>query len=463
MILCSILVILMLFLIVILLSWYAYIHHRIESFAIDDEVLNSTMFALWNRENTRVNNTPCSVPLQNNGRFRFQVGDKLLGWFSVPDDPLTCAVDVSSIDIDNNANNCTAANPVLNDRQVVEKVYFNDFDTNKRCEIKFKPNLTSQQMTQFMQKQKSFQDIASHQQALRQVFELTQERTRLNEQIRVAQAKAEADRRTIDTIQQQMQSATTRLNTLLRQQEEADRSFRQTQSRITEITSSRNSNTQQLAQLRNLLTSLTGREREIVQNQITSLEKTISLESQRLQQEQASASRERQLITQLEQQLRDSNDRIASQQTQISNLNRTIASSEEQQRQLSAKVATAESTITQLRSQPPPPPISAPARATPTPPPPAPAPAPIPAPLTYSNDDFVVFTTTTSDVPGNPVRGTLQNCIQACDANNACVAFSRRKAVRDTDISDCWLKRDIVNNPRRRNDATWMTFMKPGR
>jgi hypothetical protein len=357
MILCSILVITMLVLIVILLSWYAYIHHHIENYINNDEVLNSNMYTIWNNENTRMNNSYCTVPLQNNGRFRFQVGDKMLDWFGVPDDPQTCAIDVSSLDIGNNAANCSSGNPILNDPKIVDKVYFNDFDTNKRCEVKFKRNLTSQQMNQYMQKQRSFQEAASHQQALRQVFELTQERTRLNEQIRVAQAKADADRKTIESIQQQMQTATNRINELTRQQQQADTNLRNAQNRIAEITTSRNSNTQQLAQLRNLLTSVSGRERDIVQSQISVLENAVSLENQRLQQERAARDREQELRNQLAQQVRDSNDRINSQQNQINNLNRTITSSEQQQRALSNRIATAESTISQLRSQPPPAPV----------------------------------------------------------------------------------------------------------
>ena len=66
-----------------------------------------------------------------------------------------------------------------------------------------------------------------------------------------------------------------------------------------------------------------------------------------------------------------------------------------------------------------------------------------------------------SDLFDSPINGTLTECQNACNQNNACIGFSREKTVLDTDKKDCYLKKfapSIQNN----ND-TWNTFVKSGR
>jgi hypothetical protein len=78
----------------------------------------------------------------------------------------------------------------------------------------------------------------------------------------------------------------------------------------------------------------------------------------------------------------------------------------------------------------------------------------------FVEQDFVVFTTKTSDLPGNPLEGTLQECMDKCINNSDCVAFSRQKNKKDTDKAKCWLKKDIINNPKTANNSEWKTFVK---
>jgi hypothetical protein len=78
----------------------------------------------------------------------------------------------------------------------------------------------------------------------------------------------------------------------------------------------------------------------------------------------------------------------------------------------------------------------------------------------FVEQDFVVFTTKTSDLPGNPLVGTLQECMDKCINNSDCVAFSRQKDKKDTDKAECWLKKDIINNPKTANNSEWKTFVK---
>ena len=78
----------------------------------------------------------------------------------------------------------------------------------------------------------------------------------------------------------------------------------------------------------------------------------------------------------------------------------------------------------------------------------------------YQKNDYVVYTTSTSDLPNQPIFKTLEDCKKECSNNNTCVRFSRSKSANDNDISDCYLKKDITNNPKSYNDWAWQTFTK---
>ena len=78
----------------------------------------------------------------------------------------------------------------------------------------------------------------------------------------------------------------------------------------------------------------------------------------------------------------------------------------------------------------------------------------------FNIEDYVVYTTATSDLPGNPMNGTMSQCKDACAANAECVAFSRPKPAADSAVSQCWLKRDVANQTKTYNDGYWQTVVK---
>lgn len=82
------------------------------------------------------------------------------------------------------------------------------------------------------------------------------------------------------------------------------------------------------------------------------------------------------------------------------------------------------------------------------------------APSNYLEKDFVVYSTKTSDLPNQPIRGNLQTCMQTCNNNSNCVAFSRPKNIADSQVGECWLKKDIINNKKTNNDKFWRTYVK---
>jgi len=80
--------------------------------------------------------------------------------------------------------------------------------------------------------------------------------------------------------------------------------------------------------------------------------------------------------------------------------------------------------------------------------PPAPAPDPAPAPVrvyNYSVQDFVQYTARGTDLPGQPMTGTVAECESACSAQATCLGFSRSKFSSPTDSDNCWLKQNIDN------------------
>ncbi len=83
-----------------------------------------------------------------------------------------------------------------------------------------------------------------------------------------------------------------------------------------------------------------------------------------------------------------------------------------------------------------------------------------PAGPSFALQDYVVYTTATSDIPGNPAVGTLDQCKTACGNNIACVGFSRQKSVGDAAPGQCWYKRDINGQVKTNGDATWHTYLK---
>lgn len=82
------------------------------------------------------------------------------------------------------------------------------------------------------------------------------------------------------------------------------------------------------------------------------------------------------------------------------------------------------------------------------------------SPFQYTPQDFVVYTTSTSDLPGQPMRGNLNQCINSCNNDTTCVGFSRSKSVNNDASGECWLKKDITNNRRTFRDPRWITYTK---
>jgi hypothetical protein len=76
----------------------------------------------------------------------------------------------------------------------------------------------------------------------------------------------------------------------------------------------------------------------------------------------------------------------------------------------------------------------------------------------YIIRDTITWTAPGTDLPGQPMNGTISQCKSTCTGNSECVGFSRAKGQSDDTPGECWLKRDISNYAS--NNGTWQTYVK---
>ena len=80
--------------------------------------------------------------------------------------------------------------------------------------------------------------------------------------------------------------------------------------------------------------------------------------------------------------------------------------------------------------------------------------------IAYTQRPFVQYSANGTDLANQPIRQTVVGCQDACNANPACIGFSRGKGVADTVVDNCWLKQAYPNPVF--NDNSYQTFVKPG-
>jgi hypothetical protein len=76
----------------------------------------------------------------------------------------------------------------------------------------------------------------------------------------------------------------------------------------------------------------------------------------------------------------------------------------------------------------------------------------------YTLQNFVQFITTDSDLPSQPMTGTVEECQTACNQNNSCIGFSWPMSSPATSSTSCWLKQAFPSLTS--NDASYQTYVK---
>jgi len=63
----------------------------------------------------------------------------------------------------------------------------------------------------------------------------------------------------------------------------------------------------------------------------------------------------------------------------------------------------------------------------------------------YDLRDYVQYTGPDTDLPGQPMTGTVSQCQEACTTNRSCLGFSVAKGVPVDQNQQCWLKKNMNN------------------
>ena len=74
----------------------------------------------------------------------------------------------------------------------------------------------------------------------------------------------------------------------------------------------------------------------------------------------------------------------------------------------------------------------------------------------YVMKDYVQYTQAGTDLPNQPMNGTVNECSLECDNNANCKGFSRAKGVDVNSKSECWLKQNLNNVTRGQSYVTFM-------
>lgn len=171
-----------------------------ESFTnVADNILTQTANVAITQEDAMKNNMPCTLKTNNGTNFQFKVENVLLDWFSVPNQPNTCSLDLSGDDLNDDPSACSMKNQLLSDglSGLVKKVYWNDFLANKRCEVTFEPNPSQTQMTAYMKKQKSYTQLTECKAAIKEAVALREQKAALEKALDVSLQKERAALRLI--------------------------------------------------------------------------------------------------------------------------------------------------------------------------------------------------------------------------------------------------------------------------
>jgi hypothetical protein len=110
--------------------------------------------------NFKQNNAPCVLKTNEGKDFKFAYMDEdgeVPLWYASSKNKQTCGIELSSEDIGNDISKCSPNNTTLNDKNLVDKIVFDDaYSDIKRCEITFKDQLPYEALAAYIKKQNSY-------------------------------------------------------------------------------------------------------------------------------------------------------------------------------------------------------------------------------------------------------------------------------------------------------------------
>lgn len=157
------LVLLSIFLMVLIIGM---LFHR-ESFTIINDISTNLMTPAYYEsiihDNQKKYFEPCDVATTDGVNFRFQASDSMLSWYAAKETPNSCSVDISSDEIDTNAQSCTTENKLVYDPTVVQDIHWDDnMKSGKRCVVVFRKDVSSSKLEEYLQKLPSYKKVLSN-------------------------------------------------------------------------------------------------------------------------------------------------------------------------------------------------------------------------------------------------------------------------------------------------------------
>jgi hypothetical protein len=111
------------------------------------------------KDNSKRYNSICTIKTTENKDFQFAypvMRGSIPLWYKT-NDPNACSFELSGDDLAGDPLMCSKNNSYLYDEALVENVALDDADmVSKRCEVRFKPNLSESALSTYLQRQKSF-------------------------------------------------------------------------------------------------------------------------------------------------------------------------------------------------------------------------------------------------------------------------------------------------------------------
>jgi hypothetical protein len=81
---------------------------------------------------------------------------------------------------------------------------------------------------------------------------------------------------------------------------------------------------------------------------------------------------------------------------------------------------------------------------------------PVPPKPTYVVQDFVTYTSAGTDLPNQPMTGTVKECQDTCSAEPSCLGFSRLKGGNPARSEYCFLKKNMISKTANQRYETYV-------
>jgi hypothetical protein len=304
---------------------YKSITHTEKFSDISSNIMTNTAQSGLGQYNASLTSTPCRIRTKDGKDFEFKVGDKQLEWYDVPNQPNTCALDLSSLDLANIQSNCDKNNSKLYDGKVVKNIYLNDNAENKRCEIQFNSNPDRTTMNTWWQKQNSYIREADCQRAFREVKQLTIEVQNLKQNIKDTKVRIANNEAELRNKSQQLANLNQQIQTLKSEKADMERELANLKNQLAQARRELEETIKERNDLQKSLNALiSNSERQLLENRLRSNALDIKLREDLVAQTARNLADRQQRIANADSQLNIAKSNLSSQESKVATLVKTL-------------------------------------------------------------------------------------------------------------------------------------------